>query len=104
LIPQPIEGGTFICAILLLTNLSGWDIAVRERSEMRKAEGRSGLDLVDRRKLNINDYLKEAAIILGRKGGMAKTEAKANAARQNGKKGGRPKLKKTGRKRRPSVT
>ncbi len=51
----------------------------------------------------MNDDLKKAAIILGRKGGMAKSEAKANAARQNGKKGGRPKLKKTGRKRRPSI-
>ena len=88
----------------LLTNLSGWDIAVRERNEMRKAERRSVLDLVERRELNINDDIKKAAIILGRKGGMAKSEAKANAARQNGKKGGRPKLKKTGRKRRPSVT
>ena len=52
----------------------------------------------------MNDDLKKAAIILGRKGGMAKSEAKANAARQNGKKGGRPKLKKAGRKKRPSIT
>lgn len=28
---------------------------------------------------------------MGRKGGSAKTEAKANASRENGKKGGRPK-------------
>jgi hypothetical protein len=62
------------------------------------------LHLVERRELNMSDDLKKAAIILGRKGGMSRSEAKANAARQNGKKGGRPKLKKTGRKRRPSIT
>ncbi len=32
-----------------------------------------------------------AAVALGRKGGAAKSEAKAAAARENGKKGGRPK-------------
>lgn len=31
------------------------------------------------------------AVSLGRKGGKAKTPAKAEAARENGKKGGRPK-------------
>lgn len=31
-----------------------------------------------------------AAALLGRKGGKAKSEAKATAARANGKKGGRP--------------
>ena len=33
-----------------------------------------------------------AAVALGRLGGSAKSEAKAKAARLNGKKGGRPKL------------
>ena len=33
----------------------------------------------------------KAASILGRKGGSAKTPAKAAAARENGKRGGRPK-------------
>ncbi len=33
----------------------------------------------------------QAAATLGRKGGSARTEAKANAAKANGKKGGRPK-------------
>jgi hypothetical protein len=32
-----------------------------------------------------------AAAALGRKGGSAKTEKKATASRENGKKGGRPK-------------
>jgi hypothetical protein len=32
----------------------------------------------------------EAAVVLGRKGGAAKTEAKTAASRANGKKGGRP--------------
>lgn len=73
-------------------------------TRLEKTEGRSILDLVERKELNMNDDLKKAAIILGRKGGMAKSEAKANAARLNGKKGGRPKLKKAGRKRRPSIT
>ncbi len=31
-----------------------------------------------------------AAVALGRKGGKAKSEAKTAAARENGKKGGRP--------------
>jgi len=34
--------------------------------------------------------LSEAAAVLGRRGGKAKTPAKAKAARQNGKLGGRP--------------
>lgn len=33
---------------------------------------------------------KEAARLLGRRGGSAKTKAKAEAARVNGKRGGRP--------------
>jgi hypothetical protein len=33
------------------------------------------------------------AVALGRKGGSVKTDAKADAARENGKKGGRPKAK-----------
>lgn len=35
--------------------------------------------------------ISEAASILGRKGGAVKSERKASAARENGKKGGRPK-------------
>jgi hypothetical protein len=35
------------------------------------------------------------AVALGRKGGSATSAAKAEAARQNGKKGGRPKAPKT---------
>jgi hypothetical protein len=34
----------------------------------------------------------EAAALLGAKGGKVKSEAKATAARANGRKGGRPKL------------
>lgn len=34
---------------------------------------------------------KRLAALLGSKGGSAKTEAKAAAARENGKRGGRPK-------------
>lgn len=36
--------------------------------------------------------ISEAAAALGRKGGKAKSEAKAKAARENGKKGGRPRI------------
>jgi len=35
--------------------------------------------------------LSKAAAALGKKGGESKSEAKAAAARENGKKGGRPK-------------
>lgn len=35
-----------------------------------------------------------AAAALGRKGGSVKSEAKAKAARENGKRGGRPRIKK----------
>jgi general stress protein YciG len=35
------------------------------------------------------------AVALGRKGGKVNSEAKAEAARENGKKGGRPKKKKS---------
>jgi hypothetical protein len=38
--------------------------------------------------------LKKSAAALGKKGGSAKTDRKATAARENGKKGGRPKKKK----------
>lgn len=36
--------------------------------------------------------ISEAAAALGRKGGKAKSEAKTKAARENGKKGGRPRI------------
>lgn len=41
-----------------------------------------------------------AARILGAKGGAVKSEAKAQAARENGKKGGRPRKKKGKREKR----
>jgi len=40
----------------------------------------------------IHDYLAQ----LGRRGGSAKSKAKANASRQNGKLGGRPKKARNG--------
>ena len=36
------------------------------------------------------DAISVAAAIMGRKGGSAKTKAKSDAVRENGKKGGRP--------------
>jgi len=39
----------------------------------------------------MSDDLSEAAASLGRKGGQAKTPAKAKSSRANGAKGGRPK-------------
>lgn len=39
------------------------------------------------------DNLAKAASLLGRKGGLARTERKAKAVRKNGKKGGRPRTK-----------
>jgi len=45
------------------------------------------------------EQLSSAASILGRKGGSAKSEAKARAAKENAKKGGWPK----GRPRKPST-
>ena len=42
----------------------------------------------------VNEQTKNpAAVSLGRLGGSVKSEAKANASRENGKKGGRPKSK-----------
>ena len=41
------------------------------------------------------ERIKKAASALGRKGGSAKTEAKATTARENGRKGGRPKKHET---------
>ena len=41
-----------------------------------------------------SDYYKNAAVILGKKGGEITSEAKAKASRENGKKGGRPRKKK----------
>jgi hypothetical protein len=38
----------------------------------------------------MSDELKRAAGIMGRKGGLAKGGRKADASRENGKKGGRP--------------
>ena len=37
--------------------------------------------------------ISKAAAAMGRKGGLAKTDAKTDAARANGAKGGRPKAK-----------
>jgi general stress protein YciG len=39
----------------------------------------------------MSDDLSEAAANLGRKGGQARTPAKARSSKENGKKGGRPK-------------
>jgi hypothetical protein len=41
----------------------------------------------------IDSALISAASALGRRGGQSKSEAKIKAARENGKKGGRPKIK-----------
>ncbi len=40
----------------------------------------------------MTNELSKAAAVLGRKGGQVKSEAKARAARENGKKGGRPRI------------
>lgn len=48
-------------------------------------------DLLDEyQKGNLAEYELSAAKVLGRKGGIAKTEAKRSAARANGARGGRP--------------
>lgn len=44
----------------------------------------------------VNRELHAAASTLGRKGGSAKSEAKTQASRDNGKKGGRPKTARRG--------
>ena len=36
------------------------------------------------------EQLKQAAVLLGRRGGLARSKAKVKAAQENGKKGGRP--------------
>jgi hypothetical protein len=41
----------------------------------------------------MNDPIKKAAAMLGRKGGRVKSEAKAEAVRANGRRGGRPSTK-----------
>ncbi len=43
---------------------------------------------------NYGKIISAAAATLGRKGGLAKSEAKTRAVRENGKKGGRPPVKK----------
>lgn len=40
---------------------------------------------------NVSAEARRAAALLGQLGGLAKSAAKARAARENGKKGGRPK-------------
>ena len=40
----------------------------------------------------MSDLIKQAASIMGKKGGKSKSEAKQKAARENGKKGGRKKV------------
>ena len=56
---------------------------------------RYGLEDVelDREALAEHMEIHEAAKVLGRKGGSVKSEKKAAAARENGKKGGRPRKK-----------
>jgi hypothetical protein len=46
------------------------------------------------RRDSIEEAIRKAAALIGRKGGQAKTEAKVKAARENGKKGGRPRKRK----------
>jgi hypothetical protein len=41
------------------------------------------------------EIISEAAALLGRKGGLVKSEKKAKSSKENGKKGGRPKTKKS---------
>lgn len=53
--------------------------------ECRAGRHIEGLDYVD--------PIHSSAALLGRKGGKAKTEAKMSAARENGRKGGRPRVK-----------
>ena len=48
---------------------------------------------LDRKALAEHMEIHEAAKVLGRKGGSVKSEKKAAAARENGKKGGRTKKK-----------
>jgi hypothetical protein len=43
---------------------------------------------------NDKKQINEAAALLGRKGGSVKSEKKAAASRENGKKGGRPRKEK----------
>ena len=40
--------------------------------------------------MDARDEVSRAAAIMGKKGGSVKSEKKARAARENGKKGGRP--------------
>ena len=49
---------------------------------------------LDRKALAEHMEIHEAAKVLGRKGGSVKSEKKAAAARENGKKGGRPRKNK----------
>jgi len=42
-------------------------------------------------KSNTTEEISKIAAVMGRKGGLSKSDAKKNAARENGKKGGRPK-------------
>jgi hypothetical protein len=37
-----------------------------------------------------DDAIRKAAALIGRKGGLSRSEAKVKAVRENGKKGGRP--------------
>ena len=43
--------------------------------------------------MNKEEIIREFLSNAGRKGGKVKSEAKARASRENGKKGGRPKMK-----------
>jgi hypothetical protein len=52
--------------------------------------------IVDGSYTKMSDPIHEAARILGRKGGQAKSERKTKAVRENAKKGGWPKGKKRG--------
>ena len=66
-------------------NMGDWYTVVQEAREA------VGADVVEASANQAEKELNAAAAALGRKGGQAKTAAKAAASRENGKKGGRPK-------------
>lgn len=80
-----IENGLFY----IIVRLEASDDLAEWNAVMKEAEH----ELYWKKSVGIAEEPSIASIasILGRRGGLAKTEAKKNAARSNGKKGGRPK-------------
>ena len=91
--------------IILLENLIGWvydgTIVKVQTAVLTGYTGRSENIMKAREVIKLSGWKKgsgweytndisAAAAALGRKGGKSKSEAKAKAARENGKKGGRP--------------